>query len=163
MKWSVAFIVGFLLLTGFNSQAEARHRGHYGHHQIHRHHHNSHRGVYRHHHHHGIHRVHAVHRLAPVTMLPHPSGCPHVAFCGCGAALEVFGHDVRRLWLAANWFAFPRATPAPGMVGVRQHHVFVLKQQLSGNIWMANDYNSGGHMSRYHAVDISRYTIVNPR
>src|ERR1041385_7700939 len=39
-----------------------------------------------------------------VAMLPHPSGCPARAFCGCGASVEVFGRPVRSLWLAAAWF-----------------------------------------------------------
>lgn len=49
-------------------------------------------------------------------ILPHPSGCPRRAFCGCGAAVEVFGRPIRSLWLAARWLDFPRAAPAPGMV-----------------------------------------------
>lgn len=148
MKWLVVFLAGFLVFT---APAEARH-GH------HRHQHHHHRLVHHLHHH----RVH--HQSSPtVVMLPHPSGCPHVAFCGCGAALDVFHHHVRWLWLARNWYHFQRSAPAPDTVGVRPHHVFVLKHQVSGTIWMVNDYNSGGHLSRYHAVDISRYTIVNPR
>src|SRR3569623_3640440 len=50
------------------------------------------------------------------VILPHPAGCPRRAFCGCGAAVEVFGKPVRSLWLAATWLRFPRATPAPVMV-----------------------------------------------
>lgn len=148
MKWLVCILVGFL---AFTSTAEARHVRHH-----HRHHH--HRVVHRMHHRH-IHRVEG----NTVVMLPHPSGCPHVAFCGCGAALDVFGRNVRNLWLARNWYQYPRSMPGFNTVGVRPHHVLVLKQQVSGNVWMVNDYNSGGHLSRYHAVDISRYTIVSPR
>ena len=35
-------------------------------------------------------------------------------FCGCGAALRVFGRIVPELNLAANWLRFPRTSPAPG-------------------------------------------------
>ena len=54
-----------------------------------------------------------------------PSGCPQ-SFCGCGAALQVFGRIVPELNLASNWLRFPRTPPAPGMVAARQGHVFVL-------------------------------------
>jgi hypothetical protein len=42
-------------------------------------------------------------------VVAHPDGCPRVAFCGCGAAVEVFGRPVRALWLTANWLRFPLA------------------------------------------------------
>lgn len=100
---------------------------------------------------------------APAQIVSHPSGCPSRAFCGCGAAVRIFGHPVRALWLAANWFKFPRSAPAAGMVAVRRHHVFVLEQHVSGNTWLAYDANSGGRQTRIHARSIARYTIVNPR
>lgn len=93
---------------------------------------------------------------------PHPSGCPSRAFCGCGAAVRVFGSPVRSLWLAANWFSFPRTAPGAGMVAVRRHHVFVLEAHLEGGTWLAYDANSGGHATRIHARSIRGYTIVNP-
>ena len=96
------------------------------------------------------------------TMLPHPAGCPARAFCGCGAAVEVFGSAIKSLWPAAAWFKFPHASPAPGMVGVRSHHVFVLRQHIEGSVWLVDDYNSGGHQSRRHARDISGYSTRNP-
>ena len=99
---------------------------------------------------------------AKAEMLPHPNGCPARAFCGCGAAVEVFGRPIRDLWLAANWFKFPRTAPASGMAGVRSHHVFILKQHLGGDIWLVADYNSGGHKSHLHPRSIRGYTIVNP-
>jgi|ERR1700730_1760420 len=99
---------------------------------------------------------------AATQMLPHPEGCPRSAFCGCGAAVRVFGHSVRELWLAANWFKFPRTSPAPGMVAVSNHHVFVLEQHLGGYTWLAYDANSGGHATRIHARSIAGYQIVNP-
>ncbi|WP_369723028.1 hypothetical protein AB8Z38_02765 [Bradyrhizobium sp. LLZ17] len=91
-----------------------------------------------------------------------PAGCPS-SFCGCGAALHVFGHVVPELNLASNWLRFPRAAPAPGMVAARRGHVFVLEQSLGGDMWMAYDANSGGHATRMHARSLRGYTIVNPR
>jgi hypothetical protein len=97
------------------------------------------------------------------TAVEHPAGCPWRAFCGCGAAVRIFGRPVRDLWLAANWFRFPRATPAPGMAAVRRHHVFVLEQWLGGTTWLVFDANSGHHGTRVHARSIAGYAIVNPR
>lgn len=97
------------------------------------------------------------------AVVAHPSGCPARAFCGCGAAVRLFGSPIRSLWLAANWFKFPRAAPAPGMAAVRQHHVFVLEADLGGGVWQVFDANSGGHQTRIHARSIAGYTIVNPR
>lgn len=100
---------------------------------------------------------------ASVQYLPHPEGCPRRAFCGCGAALAVFGKNVRELWLARNWFKFQRTSPASGMVAVRRSHVFVLRSHVSGNDWMVEDYNSGRGKSRIHIRSIAGHTIVNPR
>jgi hypothetical protein len=97
------------------------------------------------------------------SIMPHPQGCPWRAFCGCGAAVRVFGAPIKSLWAAASWFRFPRAAPATGMVAVRRHHVFVLDRQVSGNVWLSYDANSGHHLTRYHAKSLSGYTIVNPR
>ncbi|WP_312015280.1 hypothetical protein [Bradyrhizobium liaoningense] len=91
-----------------------------------------------------------------------PAGCPS-SFCGCGAALRVFGRVVPELNLAANWLRFPRASPAPGMVAARRGHVFVLEQHLGGDMWMAYDANSGGRATRIHARSLRGYTVVNPR
>lgn len=90
-----------------------------------------------------------------------PAGCPR-AFCGCGASLHLFGRIIPSLNLAANWFRFPRAAPAPKMAAVRRHHVFVLEQHISGNIWLAFDANGGGHATWLHARSIAGYVIVNP-
>jgi hypothetical protein len=90
-----------------------------------------------------------------------PSGCPR-SFCGCGAALRVFGRIVPELNLAANWLRFPRTSPAPGMVAARHGHVFVLEQHVEGDTWMAYDANSGGHATRIHARSLRGYTVVNP-
>ncbi|WP_448043074.1 hypothetical protein [Bradyrhizobium liaoningense] len=91
-----------------------------------------------------------------------PAGCPS-SFCGCGAALRVFGRIVPELNLASNWLRFPRTSPAPGMVAARRGHVFVLEQHLGGDVWMAYDANSGGRTTRIHARSLRGYTIVNPR
>lgn len=100
---------------------------------------------------------------AAATILPHPPGCPSRAFCGCGAAVRVFGAPVRSLWLAANWLRFPRTAPAPGMVAARRGHVFVLEQHLGGDTWLAYDANSGRRLTRLHARSIAGFAIVNPR
>jgi hypothetical protein len=92
----------------------------------------------------------------------HPVGCPRRAFCGCGAAVEVFGRPIRELWLAANWFKFPRTMPAPGMVAVRRHHVFVLRAQVSNGNWIVYDANSGRGGTRVHERSLAGYQIVNP-
>lgn len=100
---------------------------------------------------------------AEAQMLPHPSGCPARAFCGCGAALEVFGHrPMRSLWAAASWFHFPSAAPGYNMAAVTRHHVVILKQHIAGTVWMVYDANGGGHTTRYHAKNIAGYRIVNP-
>ena len=96
-------------------------------------------------------------------ILPHPQGCPTRAFCGCGAALEVFGKHVRDLWLARNWFAFPRSEPAPGMVAVRRHHVFVIREVRGPGVVLAYDANSGGRKTRLHIRSLAGYVVVNPR
>jgi hypothetical protein len=90
-----------------------------------------------------------------------PHGCPR-SFCGCGAAIRVFGRIVPDLNLAANWLRFPRTSPAPGMVAARRGHVFVLEQHLGGDMWMAYDANSGGHATRIHARSLRGYAVVNP-
>jgi hypothetical protein len=99
---------------------------------------------------------------ATETILPHPAGCPARAFCGCGAAVRVFGRPVRELWLAANWFRFPRALPAPGMVAVRRHHVMVLEADLGGGRWRVWDANSGRGLTRVHVRSLAGYAIVRP-
>lgn len=90
-----------------------------------------------------------------------PHGCPH-AFCGCGASLYLFGRIIPRLNLAAAWFAFPRARPAPRMAAVRRHHVFVLVEQLEAGIWLVHDSNSGGGRTRLHARSLAGFVIVDP-
>lgn len=91
-----------------------------------------------------------------------PAGCPR-AFCGCGASLYLFGKIIPRLNLARSWFAFPRSSPAPGMVAVRRHHVFVLERHVSGSVWIVHDSNSGRGLTRRHPRSIAGHAIVNPR
>lgn len=100
---------------------------------------------------------------ASAAVVAHPAGCPARAFCGCGAAVRVFGAPIRSLWLAANWFKFPRAAPAPRTVAVRRHHVFVLEQHLRDDVWLVYDANSGRRATRIHARSIAGYVIVDPR
>jgi hypothetical protein len=99
----------------------------------------------------------------PAQVVGHPPGCPSRAFCGCGAAVRVFGSPIRSLWLAANWLKFPRTAPAPGMVAARRGHVFVLEQYISGSTWLAYDANSGRRQTRIHARSIAGFVIVNPK
>jgi hypothetical protein len=114
-------------------------------------------------------RWNSITHTSRAVIVAHPAGCPWRAFCGCGAVERlkaVWGVALkkpRELWLAANWFRFPRSAPAPGMVAVRRHHVFVLEQHLGGDKWLAFDANSGGHRTRIHARSIAGYVIVNPR
>jgi hypothetical protein len=96
-------------------------------------------------------------------VVAHPAGCPRRAFCGCGAAVRIFGKPIRSLWLAANWFRFPRTSPAPGTVAVRKHHVFVLESHIGGSTWLVYDANSGGRRTRVHPRSIAGYVIVQPR
>lgn len=97
------------------------------------------------------------------SILPHPQGCPRRLFCGCGAAIEVFGRPVRELWLAANWLKFPPAQPAAGMVAANRRHVMVIRQYLGNNTALVYDANSGGGKTRLHVRSLAGYSIRNPR
>lgn len=90
-----------------------------------------------------------------------PSGCPH-AYCGCGVSLKVFGRIIPRLNLAANWYSFPSASPGPGMVAVRNHHVMLIQHMDGNGNAVVYDPNSGGHATRIHTVSLRGYHIVNP-
>ena len=117
---------------------------------------------YRHYHHYYHHHYRQVSYYPQQNYyLPHPHNCPARAFCGCGAAAHL-GIADRSLWLAASWYKFPRSHPAPNTVAVRRHHVFVLKEDRGGGLWLVADYNSGGHLSRLHVRSLSGYTIVQP-
>lgn len=111
---------------------------------------------------HGYHRRHAHANYDAGSVVAHPAGCPRSAFCGCGAALHLFGHHVRELWLASNWLRFPRAAWAPGVAGVRRHHVFIVEQVLSSGRVLAYDANSGGGRTRVHEISTAGYVAVQP-
>lgn len=96
------------------------------------------------------------------TIVSHPQGCPRRAFCGCGASVHLFGKPVRELFLAANWFKFPKTSPAPKTAAVRRGHVFVLLEHQGGTNWLVYDANSGGRQTRIHIRSIAGYTIVAP-
>ena len=120
-------------------------------------------------HHHG-HYVHPMVRglgigLAHMmeTMQPHPAGCPWRAFCGCGVSVRVYGHPVRDLWLASNWYRFPRTYAHAGAVAVSRHHVFYIEQAYGDGTVLAYDPNSGGHQTRLHRVSLGGYAIVDPQ
>ena len=95
-------------------------------------------------------------------ILDHPSGCPHRLFCGCGVSVRVFGHPVKELFKASEWFKFKHAKAAPGMVAVRKHHVFFIEAVHENGIVTAYDPNSGGHLTRLHEVELKGFTVVNP-
>lgn len=95
-------------------------------------------------------------------IVDHPEGCPRTAFCGCGVSLRIFGRNIRAAWLAAWWFRFPQAEPAPGMVAVRRHHVFAILKVLRPGVVLAYDPNSGGHKTRIHARSLAGYSVRNP-
>lgn len=95
-------------------------------------------------------------------IVSHPEGCPRRAFCGCGVSVKVFGKPIRNLFLAANWFKFPKAHPAPGMVAVRKHHVmYIVSYDGNGNA-VVYDPNSGAHKTRIHTRSLAGFRIVNP-
>ena len=75
--------------------------------------------------------------------------------CGCFASELLFGHSVRGLWLAANWFQFPRTAAKPGAVIVRQHHVVVI-EAVHGS--RATVHDSWG----IHEVSLAGKTVVDP-
>lgn len=108
------------------------------------------------------HRNHIMYGEEYGRVVSHPSGCPSHAFCGCGVSVKVFGHPVRNLFLASNWFKFPHASPAPGMVAVRNHHVmYIMALDGNGNATVY-DPNSGGHQTRIHTRSLAGYSIRNP-
>ena len=111
-------------------------------------------------HHHARHWGHYQTEGATVA---HPSGCPRSAFCGCGVSVKVFGHPVRNLFLASNWFKFPRAHAAAGMVAVRRHHVIYIEQVDGNGNATVYDPNSGGHQTRVHERSLAGYSIHDPR
>lgn len=96
-------------------------------------------------------------------ILPHPSGCPHTAFCGCGVAVKVFGEARRDLWAAAAWRRFPRAACGSGRVAVWSGHVAYIQECHGDGTATLYDPNSGGHLTRIHRRSLAGATIVDPR
>lgn len=140
MRLLIALVIAFVI--GFGHTADAKH--------------------HRHRHHVTHHVTHHAQSYGGTKVLPHPEGCPRTAFCGCGASIEVFHRNIRRLWLAREWYSFPRSEPAPGMAIVRPHHVAILKEHIQGSVWMVIDHNGGHHQSYLHPRSIAGYTVVNP-
>lgn len=104
-------------------------------------------------------------------IVPNPPGCPRTLFCGCGAAWKIFGQPLRELayagrklnlWWAPDWMIFPKAAPAPQMVAVSSHHIFVLLEDRGNGNWLTYDANSGGNATRIHVRSIAGYSIHNP-
>lgn len=110
-----------------------------------------------------ISRVESMVTSMAARLLPHPPGCPRRAFCGCGAAIEVFGRPIRNLWLAANWLRFPSASPAAGMAAARRGHVMVIRKYLGNNKALVYDANSGGGRTRLHVRSLAGFRVVNPK
>jgi hypothetical protein len=96
-------------------------------------------------------------------IVPHPSGCPPIQFCGCGVSVRVFGHPVRDLYAASAWRRFPRAKAGPGMVAIwgSRHVAYIISVDGDGEATLY-DPNSGGHATRVHRRSLAGATIVNP-
>lgn len=113
--------------------------------------------------------VKTAHLPPAAKIVEHPDGCPRRLFCGCGAAERlktmwgIVVEKPRELWLASNWYRFPRSPPAPGTVAVRRHHVYVIEAVLGNGTVVAYDANSGRGLTRIHVRSLAGYTVVNPR
>lgn len=112
----------------------------------------------RHHHQHYASRMVS----GDIAVLPHPSGCPRTAFCGCGVSVKVFGRPVRDLYLASNWRKFPSASPGPGMVTWRPGHVMYIEAMDANGNATVYDPNSGGHRTHRYTRSLAGFRIVNP-
>jgi hypothetical protein len=95
-------------------------------------------------------------------IVPHPTGCPTIQFCGCGVSVKVFGRPVRNLYAASAWRRFPRAAAGPGMVAIwgSRHVAYIIS--VDGDEALLYDPNSGGHETRVHRRSLAGATIVNP-
>jgi hypothetical protein len=102
-------------------------------------------------------------QMLHASIVAHPAGCPARAFCGCGVSVRAFGHPVRDLYLAANWYRFPRAPAAAGTVAIfGRHHVAYIESVNSDGTATLYDPNSGGGATRVHTRSIAGATIVRP-
>ena len=104
---------------------------------------------------------HYARRVVTADVIAHPAGCPRTAFCGCGVSVRVFGRPIRELFLARNWYRYPRAPLAAGNVIVKPHHVQYI-ESIEGGTPICYDPNSGGHLTRRHACQLAGGTIVHP-
>lgn len=98
-----------------------------------------------------------------VGSLPHPPGCPWIAFCACGAAWELFGTARRDLWPVSAWRKYPKDIARPNnVVFARYSHISVLKSQVEGTRWKVHNYNGTNHRSTIQIRDIAGLEIRNP-
>ena len=71
-------------------------------------------------------------------------------------------YDLQIIISPSNWFKFPHAHPAAGMVAVRNHHVmYIMAYDGNGNATVY-DPNSGGHQTRIHTRSLSGYSVRDP-
>lgn len=145
-------LLGLFALLCATAGAEAKH------HKTH---------LYHHTHHARLHHFHHTRTAAIASVTaqpqPHPEGCPHTDFCGCGVSVRVYGHSVRSLWQAASWYKFPRTTPQAGTVAIfGRRHVAFIEQMLGTGIALVYDPNNGHHRTRIHPRSIAGATIVKP-
>jgi hypothetical protein len=95
-------------------------------------------------------------------LVSHPSGCPKYLFCGCGVSVKIWGVAKREFYKASAYFKFPPASPAAGMVAVRNHHVMYIMSYLGNNNALVYDPNSGGGQTRIHERSLIGYSVRNP-
>jgi hypothetical protein len=98
-------------------------------------------------------------------IVAHPAGCPRTLFCGCGVSVRVWGHPVRKYYLAANYRAFPSAQPGSGMVAWRWGHAVYIESYIGGpkRLALVYDPNSGHHQTRVHVRSLNGFHVVNPK
>lgn len=95
-------------------------------------------------------------------LLPHPAGCPRIAFCGCGVSVKLWGQAKREYFRAAAYFRFPKAHAARGMVAVRNHHVMYIEDVDANGNATVYDPNGGGHRTWRRVRSLAGYSIRNP-
>lgn len=100
-------------------------------------------------------------------IVAHPTGCPATRFCGCGAAIYVFGRNVRDLWPVSSWRRFPHASPGPGMAAVWDSHVaIIIEAHGDGTATMYDANTSVGrvkHLTLIHRRPLAGASIRNPK
>jgi len=105
------------------------------------------------------------------TVVPAPAGCPGRLSCGCIASAHLGLGAVQRggRALAANWLAYPRASPGPGTAAVflsRSGHAYHVAAVDAGphedGTVTLFDGNSGGGLTRVHRVSTSCCVFVRP-